>query len=206
MLSSVFERILDFPPALALLMVFLLPGLEASAFVGVVFPGEIAVILGGVLANQDKLPLAAVLAAAIAGAIIGDSVGYAVGERWGATMIGKLPKRIVKPEHVVRTQETLERLGGKAIFVGRFTAALRALVPGIAGMSQMTYRTFLVWNVIGGAVWASGFVLVGYVAGSQYHQVEKYANYVGYALLAAIVMLLVVKFRRKPEPTALDDL
>src|ERR1700712_4758026 len=174
-MSGVLEGILKLPPYLALALVFLLPALEASAFVGVVIPGEIGVILGGVLANQGKLPLAVVLIAGIAGAIIGDSIGSSVGNRYGERLLGKLPQRIVKPEHITRTEQTIERLGGKAVFVGRVTAALRALVPGIAGVSGMTYRTFLPGTVLGGATWAAGFVILGYLAGSQYQRLEHYA-------------------------------
>lgn len=195
-MSRLFEGILQLPPALALALVFLLPALEASAFVGVVLPGEIGVVLGGVMANQHKLPLAAVFAAGILGAVIGDSVGYAVGARWGEAMLRRLPKRLLKPEHVQRTEETLRKLGGKAVFVGRFTAALRALVPGMAGMSKLPYPRFLAWNMLGGVCWASAFVLLGYLAGSQYRQVERYANYIGIALLVGIVAFFVVRHRR----------
>ena len=203
-MSHLLEGILHLPPYLALALVFLLPALEASAFVGVVIPGEIGVVLGGVLANQGKLPLAAVLVAGIAGAVIGDSVGYAVGERWGAALLDRLPHRLVRPEHVRRTEQTIERLGGKAVFVGRFTAALRALVPGIAGMSGMTYRTFLPWNVLGGACWATAFALLGYLAGSQYQRVERYANEAGIALLVAIVAFFVVRHLRERRRTTQD--
>lgn len=195
-MTHLLEGILRLPPALALVLVFLLPALEASAFVGVVVPGEIGVILGGVLANQHKLPLTAVLVAGIAGAILGDSAGYWIGQRYGETLLTKLPKRIVKPRHLQRTEETIRRLGGKAVFVGRFTAALRALVPGMAGMSRMPYRRFLPWNALGGLAWASAFVLLGYLAGSQYKRIEHYANLIGLALLAAIVVFLVVRHRR----------
>jgi membrane-associated protein len=191
------ERILTMPPLLALLLVFALPALEASAFVGFIVPGEIGVLLGGVLANQHRVSLTGVLIAGIAGAIIGDSVGYVVGDRYGERLLGALPSRLVRPEHVRRTEETIERLGGRAVFVGRFTAALRALVPGIAGMSGMTYRTFLPWNVLGGAVWAAGFVVLGYLAGSQYQRIEHYANYVGLGLLAAIVAFFVIRHQRQ---------
>lgn len=200
-MSRLLDGIVGLPPAVVLALVFALPALEASAFVGVVIPGEIAVILGGVLANQHHLPLVAVLAAAIAGAVIGDSVGYLVGRRYGAQMIARLPSRLVKPEHVRRTEDTIRRLGGKAVFVGRFTAALRALVPGMAGMAHMPYRRFLPWNVLGGASWASAFVVLGYLAGSQYHRVEQYANYIGLGLLAAVVGFFVIRHRRAARQT-----
>jgi membrane-associated protein len=195
-MGHVLDGILKLPPLIALALVFLLPAVEASIFVGVVVPGEIGVILGGVLANQHKLPLAAVLAAGILGAIIGDSIGYVVGDKYGERLLNKLPDRLLKPEHIEKSEESIRRLGGKAVFVGRFTAALRALIPGLAGMGRMPYRKFLAWNALGGALWASGFVILGYLAGSQYQRIERYANYIGLALLAAIATYFLFRWRR----------
>src|SRR3954447_1897832 len=125
MLGHLLDGILRLPPALALMLVFLLPALEASAFVGVVVPGEIGVILGGVLANEHKLPLTGVLLAACAGAVVGDSDGHLVGARYRDRRLARLPPRLRKPEHVDRAKSSIRRLGGRAIFAGRFTAALR---------------------------------------------------------------------------------
>jgi membrane-associated protein len=200
--SGILEGILKLPPYVALLLVFLLPAVEASIFVGVVVPGEIGVILGGVLANQHKLALAAVLGAGIGGAIIGDSIGYWVGERYGERLLARVPDRLVKPENIQRSQETIRRLGGRAVFVGRFTAALRALVPGLAGVSKMPYRRFLAWNALGGATWATGFVILGYLAGSQYKRIERYANYIGLGLLVAIVGFFVLRHFRAKRRTS----
>ncbi|MCU1593755.1 MAG: hypothetical protein JWO12_1147 [Frankiales bacterium] len=198
------DRILLLPPAVALLLVFALPALEASAFVGFVVPGEIGVLLGGVLANQGKLPLWAVLVAGIGGAILGDSVGYWVGKRWGEALLSKIPNRILRQEHVTRAEDSIRRNGGKAVFVGRFTAALRVLIPGLSGMSHVPYRKFLLWNVAGGVLWASGFVLLGYLAGSQYQRVAHNATLFGIGLLvliAGVVVLRKVRSRRHPaEP------
>lgn len=201
-MGHLLEGILKLPPWIALALVFLLPALEASAFVGVILPGEIGVILGGVLANQHKLPLAAVLVAGILGAIIGDSIGYWVGKRYGETILSKIPNRILKPEHIKRSEESIRHFGGKAVFLGRFTAALRALVPGMAGMSHIRYGRFLAWNVLGGAVWATAFVILGYLAGSQYKQIEHYANYIGLGLLIAIAAFLFVRHRRAKHAAA----
>lgn len=195
-MGHLLDGILHLPPVLALALVFLLPALEASAFVGVVLPGEVGVILGGVMANQHKLALAAVFIAAIAGAIIGDSVGYWVGERYGERLLARIPNRILKPEHVQRAEQTVRRFGGRAVFVGRFTAALRALVPGMAGMSGISYARFLLWNALGGGIWAAAFVILGYLAGSQYQRIEHYANYLGLALLVVIAGALYLRHRR----------
>jgi membrane-associated protein len=204
-MGHVLDGILHLPPPVALLLVFLLPALEASAFVGVVIPGEIGVILGGVLANQHKLPLAAVAGAAVAGAVIGDSVGYWIGQRYGETLLTKIPNRILKPEHITEAEKSIRKFGGKSVFIGRFTAALRALVPGLAGMSRLPYGRFLAWNALGGLLWACAFTVLGYLAGSQYARIEHYANYVGLALLVGIGVLVYVRHRRAAKKKAANE-
>ena len=185
-MSRVAETILSLHGWAALLVVFLLPALEASTFVGVVFPGEIAVILGGVLAFQHRVELTAVLAVAVVGAVVGDTVGYLVGRRWGRRMLQGSLRRFLKDHHLDQAERFLGRHGGKAVFFGRWTAALRALIPGLAGMSGVHYRTFAIWNVLGGGLWAATFVLVGYVAGEGWRKVEDIAK------RASLVLLLIV--------------
>ena len=187
-MSGLVEHILRLPTWIALLVVFAMPALEASTFLGFIFPGEIACLLGGVLAFESKVSLALVIIAAISGAVIGDSVGFAIGFRYGDTLLNKVPARILKPEHVERTKALIVRLGGRAVFVGRFAAALRALVPGFAGVSKMHYRTFLIWNFAGGTVWATGVVVAGYLAGNAWHRVAGYMSTIGWAVLGVVVV------------------
>jgi membrane protein DedA with SNARE-associated domain/membrane-associated phospholipid phosphatase len=189
-LSRVTETILSLHGWVALLVVFLLPALEASAFIGVVFPGEIAVILGGVLAFQHRVELDAVLVVAVVGAVVGDTVGYLVGRRWGRRMLQGSLRRFVKDHHLDQAEAFLGRHGGKAVFFGRWTAALRALIPGLAGMSGVHYRTFAIWNVFGGGLWAATFVLVGYVAGEGWRKVEDIAKRASLALLVIVLLVL----------------
>src|SRR5437763_5163331 len=136
-ITSITDQILGLPVWLAIALVFLVPALEASACVGFVFPGEIAVILGGVVASQGRVPLWAVIVAAVSGAIIGDSIGYIIGRRWGTHLLhgtlGRLP--IIRndlDEHLESARAYVQRRKGSAVFFGRFTAALRVLVPGLA--------------------------------------------------------------------------
>jgi membrane protein DedA with SNARE-associated domain/membrane-associated phospholipid phosphatase len=184
------DVILSLEGAPALLVVFLLPALECSAFVGLIFPGEIAVLLGGVLAFEGRISLVAALAAAISGAIIGDAVGYAVGRRFGRRMLDGTVGRFVKPHHVDRAEGYLRERGGKAVLFGRFTAALRVLVPGLAGMSGMPYRRFAAWNVAGGVVWGVAFVLLGYAAGDSWREVESVAKRASLVLLFVVLVLI----------------
>jgi membrane protein DedA with SNARE-associated domain/membrane-associated phospholipid phosphatase len=188
-MSRVSDLILSLHGWVALLIVFLLPALEASVFVGVVVPGEIAVILGGVLGFERRVSLPAVLVAAIAGAVAGDTVGYLVGRRWGRRLLDRSIGRVVKREHIDRAQGYLARRGGRSVLLGRWTAALRALIPGLAGMSGVHYRTFALYNLIGGALWATTFVLLGYVSGAGWRQVEAVAKQA--SLLLVVVVVLV---------------
>jgi undecaprenyl-diphosphatase len=136
--------------------------------------------------------LPAVLVAAIAGAIIGDSIGYEVGKRWGRRLLHGTVGRIVKHEHLDRAERYLAERGGKAVFFGRFTAALRVMIPGLAGMAGMPYRRFLVNNAAGGGLWASGFVVLGYGAGNSWRRVEHLAGRASVLLLLLIILGAVI--------------
>lgn len=201
MLNAIINHLLIFTGWSAIALVFALPALESSVFLGFVIPGETAVVVGGFLAYEHKVSLPGVLAAAILGAIVGDSIGFWVGERWGDTLLARLPKRFVKPEHVVQGKDMIHRLGGRAVFAGRWVSVLRALVPGLCGTSRMPYGSFLLWNAIGGVTWATGYTLLGFLAGSAWKRVEHYTSVASYALLGVIVAVIaaVVLVRRRRQ-------
>jgi len=145
--------------------------------------------------------------------VIGDSAGYLIGRRWGerllAGTIGRLPViRRHLHKHLESARAYVRRRRGSAVFFGRFTAALRALVPGLAGMSRVDYPVFLAYNVAGGALWGSGMAVLGYLAGASYQHVEKIAGRAGLGLLALIVIGLVAsrllrRFADRPRLRAL---
>jgi undecaprenyl-diphosphatase len=208
MTASIPDLLLALPGWAALLAVFLLPALESSAFLGFLFPGEIAVILGGVAAAAGRMPLPVMIVAAILGAVIGDSIGYAIGKRWGHQMlhgtIGRLP--LVRHElerHLESAKAFVRKRGPHAVFIGRFTAALRVLVPGLSGMAGLPYPTFLLYNVLGAVVWGTTFVVLGYFARNAWDRVAKDASHAGLALFAVIALGLitatVLKRRRERE-------
>jgi membrane protein DedA with SNARE-associated domain len=139
------------------------------------------VLLGGVAAWRGTVPLWAVILTAVSGAIIGDSVGYLIGRRWGRGMIHgtlcRLP--IIRrhlDKHLDEAQAFVRRRQGAEVFFGRFTTALRVLVPGLAGMSDTHYPTFLAYNIAGGILWGAGFAVLGYVAGASYRHVARIAG------------------------------
>jgi len=197
-MTGLMEHLLATPAWVALLVVFALPFLESSAFLGFVFPGETAVVLGGVMASQGRLAVPAVIAAAVLGAIGGDAIGYLVGRRWGRRMLDSTLGRFVKPHHLDRAEQALTHRGGTAVFVGRFTAALRVMIPGLAGMAGMRYRHFAMANVSGGLLWAVSMVLVGYLAGNAWRSVAHEVSVVGIAATAALLVVVAgVHLRRR---------
>ncbi|WP_211287111.1 DedA family protein [Georgenia soli] len=193
------EHILALPGWWALAVVFLVPALEASAFVGFVFPGEVALVLGGVLAYEQRVSLVAVLLAGVLGAVVGDSVGYAVGRRWGRRLLTGTVGRWVRHDHLDRAEQFLAERGGRAVFVGRFTAALRVLIPGLAGMARLPYGTFAAYNIAGGTIWAVAAVLLGYLGGRSWQHVEHIASRVGLGILAVVVLALLLGRLLRPE-------
>ncbi len=167
--------------------VFLAVMLEASAFVGLVVPGETALLIGGFLASQHKLDPWIVGALGVGGAVIGDSIGYEVGRHFGSRLQRTRLGRKVGDQRWERARDALRRHGGKAVLIGRWVGVLRALVPAAAGDSGLPYRTFLLWNVTGALVWAPTVVVVGYVAGNSWEQVDRALGWGGPAILAVLV-------------------
>jgi len=155
-ISSVIDEVLKLHGLAAYGLVGGLAFGEAALFVGFVLPGETAVLLGGVLANQHRISLPVMIAVAVLAAIIGDSVGYEVGRHFGPRLLNS---RIFERRRrgLERGQRGLREKGGRAVFVARSTAFLRAVMPGLAGAARMPYRRFLVFNAAGGLIWAAGF-------------------------------------------------
>jgi membrane protein DedA with SNARE-associated domain len=186
--QGVLDAIRSVPPALAYTLIGLLVFGEAGVFVGFVLPGEAAVLCGGFLASQGDLDIVSLVVIVVVTAIVGDTVGYEVGKHVGPRVL----RLGILRRHQSRIEDAralLRRRGGPAVLLGRWTAFFRAVMPGIAGLSRMRYRTFLLWNAMGGIAWGVTFSLVGYFAGASY---EKVASTIGKGTAAAAAVLVVV--------------
>lgn len=194
-----FDLLARVPPAVVLAVVFALPALEASTLIGVLVPGETAILVGGVLAWHGRVSLSSVLAAAALGAIVGDSLGYWVGSRWGDRIIAGRIGRVIGERRWTRARRHLARKGLLTVVLGRFPPVARTLVPVLAGSAHMPYRRFLAGNALGGVVWAAASALAGYLAGDAWQRVERVQQAVGVialAIAAAAVVLLRLRGRR----------
>ena len=188
------DSILGLSGIAAYAMVGVLAFGEAAVFAGLVLPGELAVLLGGVIAAAGHVSLWVMLVVASTAAVAGDSVGYEVGRHYGARLLAWEPLARRVGDRVEGIQERMRVRGGRMVFLGRWTAALRALVPGLAGMSGMPYRRFLAFNVTGGVAWACTFVLLGYVAGASWRSVEHVAGRASLLLLVLLVLVLALRW------------
>jgi len=202
-LSSILDHILKLHGLEAYLLVGGLAFAEAALLVGFVLPGETAVLLGGVLAFQHQVSLPLIASVAVVAAISGDSVGYEVGRHFGTRLLRT--RLFAKHQQgLEKGQQALRDNGGRAVFLARFTAFLRAVMPGLAGTARMPYRRFLAFNAAGGVVWALGFTLLGYAAGASYHRIEKIAGNVSLIILAVVVLaavFLMIRHRRRERDT-----
>lgn len=182
--------------------VFALPFLEASVFLGFVIPGETALVFGGVLASQHRVSLTTVLLLAVAGAITGDAVGYGVGRRWGRGLQKTRLGRKVGAKRWATTERFLVRRGAPAVFFGRWTALLRAMVPSAAGMAHLPYRTFALWNALGGTLWAVSCVIGGYLAGDV---IGRWFSDAGWVVVGVAALALAVHLIRSRRDRATSE-
>jgi membrane-associated protein len=185
--SSLANGITHLSGPIAYLLIALLVFGETAVFLGFFLPGEIAVVLGGVLASHGRIAIGPLIAIVVAAAVLGPLAGYEIGRRMGDRLFStRLLARL--PGGADRARVVLRDRGGLGVLLGRFVAIVRALMPAAAGAVGVRYRTFVAYNVVGGALWGAGYCLVGYLAGDAYTAVERR---VGTGLAIAVAVIVV---------------
>ena len=193
-MSGLVERILGLPGWLVLLVTGLVVLAEDALFVGFVIPGETVALLAGAAARLGHVSLTGVLIVVVAGAIVGDTVGYEIGRHVGPRVL-ELSVLRKRRRRLDDAQDFLARRGGSAVFLGRWVAFFRAVMPALAGVARMRYAKFLAFNAAGGLAWGATVVLLGYAAGASYAQVEKSFGRDAAVVVLAIVLVAVVVWR-----------
>ncbi|HEY8753752.1 MAG TPA: DedA family protein [Arthrobacter sp.] len=188
------DGVLNVSPLVAYIVVFCLVFAEDALFVGFVIPGETAAVLGGVVASRGQVQLWLMIVLVVMAAITGDSTGYEVGKHFGPRLL-KLKIFNRHRDQLDKAQDFLRRRGGSAVFLGRFTAFFRAVMPALAGTSRMPYGKFLAYNAAGGIVWGIGFVLLGFLAGNSYEAVAKAAGRDIAVVVGIVVVLALIVWR-----------
>jgi undecaprenyl-diphosphatase len=201
----------ELPPALVYTLAVVLVFAETGLLVGLVLPGEATLIVVGFLASLGTIDpyLAAVLL--VAAGLAGDTFGFQQGRRFGPLLHASRLGQWVGDRRWLRASALLNRYGGRSVFVGRFVAFARTLMPRLCAVAGMPYRRFLVWDVLGVSTQVVTSIAVGYLAGGSYQlAAEILGRATGAFLLLLIVLAALVWFGRylgrHPDPvTAFGD-
>jgi membrane protein DedA with SNARE-associated domain/membrane-associated phospholipid phosphatase len=180
------ERVLSLIEHYGYLVVFFGVMLEST---GVPLPGETILLASGFLAQQGHLDVGDAIVFGILGAVVGDQIGYWTGREGGRPFVLRWGRYVfISNERLERAEAFFARHGGKAVFLARFFAGFRVFGALVAGISRMRWRTFFLYNALGGAIWATAVVLVGYFLNSSRGLVERW---LGRATLALAVLAAV---------------
>ena len=190
--------LIDIPENVGYVAVAVFVGVEAS---GVPMPGEAALIAAAVLASQGKLSIELVIAIAAVSAIVGDNIGFLLGRRYGRRLLERPGRTKVRRQvALARGEQLFDRHGAKAVFLGRWIALLRIWAAWLAGIAGMRWRSFLLWNALGGIGWALFFGLLGYWGGEATAELAARLG-VGAAVAVGVVALVLwVMLHRRRGP------
>ncbi len=171
-------------PPLVCLIIFV----ETGLFVGFFLPGDSLLVTAGIFAGQNVLPLRWLLLPGILCAIIGDQLGYWIGRSAGPALYRRQDSLFFRQSHLQRAHKFYEKYGGRAVVLARFVPIVRTFCPPVAGAAQMSYSTYLVYDIFGGTLWISSMLLGGYIAGSRIPNISQYLHYI----IAVIILLSIL--------------
>lgn len=162
---------------------------ESGLLIGFFLPGDALLFTTGLLVTTNKLdkPLGLVSLLIVVAAILGDQVGYLFGRKVGPALFKRPDSKLFKQENVEKAHEFFEKHGPKSLILARFVPIVRTFTPIIAGVSRMNYRSFIIFNVVGGVLWGAGVTLLGASLGNV-EFVHKHIE----LILIAIVLISVV--------------
>lgn len=173
---------------------------------GLPLPGESLIIAGAVYcATTHQLEIGWMLLAAIAGAIMGDNAGYLIGRSIGFRVLARYGRKVgLSDERLLLGRYLFRRYGGSVVLIGRFVAVLRTFAALLAGANHMPWGRFLGWNALGGTLWAGGYGLAAYWAGSRVESIEGPVG-ITLAIIVAIVVVTAVVFLKRNEKRLTEE-
>lgn len=183
----------DWSYLLLFAVIFAETGLVVTPFL----PGDSLLFAVGAFAAVGSFNIVLLLMVLVGAAIIGDSVNYAIGKFFGEKIIQRGSNRLFKKEYVDKTHKFYEKYGGKTIILARFVPIVRTFAPFVAGIGQMNYLKFLIYNVTGGLLWVFIFVLGGYFFGNVPVIKSNFSIVILAVILVSILPILVELFRHK---------
>jgi len=172
--------------------------LETGAGIGLIAPGEFAVILGGVAAGQGQVELVPLIALVWVCAVAGDTLSYILGRRLGRDFMLEHGHRIkLTPERLEQVERYFGKHGGKTILFGRFIGWVRALAPFIAGASRMPARRFFPATIVAAGLWAVACTLLGYVFWNSLDHAVELARQGSFAIAGVVALVVAGAYAAK---------
>lgn len=172
---------------------------ESGLFFGFFLPGDSLLFTAGFLASQDILNIWILLPVFFIAAVTGDSIGYSFGRRVGRRLFNREDSFFFHKKHIDRAEKFYEKHGKKTIIIARFVPIVRTFAPIVAGIGKMEYSTFLVYNIVGGVLWAVGLTLAGYVLGAVIPNLDKYLHVVVAIIIVVSLLPAVWHVVKDPE-------
>lgn len=148
------------------LLLFLIIFCETGLVVTPFLPGDSLIFASGALAAMGSMNIIIFFIVFFLAAVIGDTVNYYIGNKIGNKILEKENMKFLKKEHIIRAHTFYEKHGSMTIVIGRFIPIIRTFVPFVAGMGEMNYMTFIVYNILGGFLWVMLFTTGGYFFGN----------------------------------------
>lgn len=196
-LAEIIEAYGSLTYALLFGIVFAETGLVVLPFL----PGDSLLFAAGALSALGSLHLSAVLVLLIGAAVLGDFVNYWIGNLFGQKIVDNHKISFIDQEHIDKTQAFYKKHGGKAIILARFVPIIRTFAPFVAGVGKMEYKTFFLYNVIGGVTWVSVFTLAGYFFGNIPTVKEHFAVVVVGIVAISVMPILYEYWKQKNSPS-----
>jgi membrane-associated protein len=161
------ETLLDKLGVFVYLGLFFIIFAETGLAVGFFLPGDSLLFTAGLFAAvyPDKMNVWLLLILLFIAAVVGDAVGYYSGKKLGKSIFSRPKSRFFNPNHLVKAHAFYEKYGGKTIIIARFVPIVRTFAPIVAGAADMTYRKFVMYNILGGFLWVFSMILSGYYLG-----------------------------------------
>jgi membrane-associated protein len=186
--------LIEFIKLVSIVGVALVVFAESGLLIGFFLPGDSLLFTTGFLIHAGFLNINIHLAVLIIflAAVIGDSVGYTFGRKLGPRLFKKPDARLFKQEYIQQAQKFYEKHGGKTIIIARFVPIVRTFAPVVAGASEMEYKRFLTFNVIGGLLWAAGVTYAGFLLGGVFEQIGIEIDTVLLPIIAIIILISVL--------------
>lgn len=202
-LQTLLDEFANFLGAWTYLVIGVLSFLETGAFVGLLVPGETALLVGGAVAGQGVINVYLLIAIAWICAVLGDSVSFYLGHRLGREFIIKHGSRVgITPERYHQVEVYFEKHGGKTVLIGRFLGLVRALSPFVAGSSGMKYRAFVPYSVLGAGLQVTLHIMAGYLFARSIDAAAEYVGLValiiGTIIVVSVIAVVSVRFLKVP--------